>query len=28
VEWIEEQIGPLTRSQRRWLEVRRSAEIW
>ncbi len=27
-EWIEEQIGPLTRSQRRWLEVRRSAEIW
>jgi DNA-binding NtrC family response regulator len=28
VEWIEEQIGPLTRSQRRWLDVRRSAEIW
>ena len=27
-EWIEEQIGPLTRPQRRWLEVRRSAEIW
>jgi DNA-binding NtrC family response regulator len=28
VEWIEAQIGPLTRSQRRWLDVRRSAEIW
>lgn len=28
VEWIEEQIGPLTRSQRRWLDLRRSAEIW
>jgi DNA-binding NtrC family response regulator len=28
IEWIEEQIGSLTRSQRRWLEVRRSAEIW
>jgi len=28
VEWIEEEIGPLSRSQRRWLEVRRSAEIW
>ena len=28
VEWIEEEIGPLTRSQRRWLEVRQSAEIW
>ncbi|UCE34333.1 MAG: response regulator [Deltaproteobacteria bacterium] len=28
VEWIEGQIGPLTRSQRRWLDVRRSAEIW
>ena len=27
-EWIEEQIGPLTRSQRRWLDVRKSAEIW
>jgi DNA-binding NtrC family response regulator len=26
--WIEEQIGSLTRSQRRWLEVRQSAEIW
>jgi DNA-binding NtrC family response regulator len=28
VEWIEEQIGPLTRSQRRWLDLRRNAEIW
>jgi DNA-binding NtrC family response regulator len=28
VEWIEEQIGTLTRSQRRWLDLRRSAEIW
>jgi DNA-binding NtrC family response regulator len=28
IEWIEEQLGPLTRSQRRWLEVRKSAEIW
>jgi DNA-binding NtrC family response regulator len=28
VEWIEEEIGPLTRSQRRWLDLRRSAEIW
>jgi len=28
VEWIEEQIGPLTKSQRRWLDLRRSAEIW
>jgi len=28
IEWIEEQIGSLTRSQRRWLEVRQSAEIW
>jgi DNA-binding NtrC family response regulator len=27
-EWIEEAIGPLTRSQRRWLDLRRSAEIW
>jgi DNA-binding NtrC family response regulator len=27
-EWIEEQIGTLTRSQRRWLDIRRSAEIW
>jgi DNA-binding NtrC family response regulator len=28
VEWIEEAIGPLTRSQRRWLDLRRSEEIW
>lgn len=28
VEWIEQEIGPLTRSQRRWLDLRRSAEIW
>ncbi len=28
ISWIEEQIGTLTRSQRRWLEVRKSAEIW
>ena len=28
IEWIEEKIGPLTRSQRRWLDLRRSAEIW
>jgi DNA-binding NtrC family response regulator len=28
IEWIEKQIGPLTRSQRRWLDLRRSAEIW
>jgi DNA-binding NtrC family response regulator len=28
ISWIEEQIGTLTRSQRRWLEVRQSAEIW
>jgi len=28
VEWIEEAIGPLTRSQRRWLDLRRSAGIW
>ncbi len=28
IEWIEEQIGPLTKSQRRWLELRKSAEIW
>ena len=26
-EWIEEQIGPLTSSQRYWLELRRSAEL-
>jgi DNA-binding NtrC family response regulator len=28
ISWIEEQIGPLTREQRRWLDLRRSAEIW
>ncbi|NVL92091.1 MAG: response regulator [Desulfobacterales bacterium] len=28
IDWIEEQIGPLTPSQRRWLDLRRSAEIW
>ena len=28
IEWIEEEIGSLTRSQRRWLDLRRSAEIW
>jgi len=27
-EWIEEHVGRLTRSQRRWLDLRRSAEIW
>jgi DNA-binding NtrC family response regulator len=28
IEWIEDQIGPLTPSQRRWLNLRKSAEIW
>jgi len=28
VEWIEEQIGTLTETQKRWLEQRLSAEIW
>ncbi|MBW1690665.1 MAG: response regulator [Deltaproteobacteria bacterium] len=28
ITWIEEQIGPLTKEQRRWLDLRRSAEIW
>jgi DNA-binding NtrC family response regulator len=28
IAWIEDQIGPLTRSQRRWLDLKRSAEIW
>ena len=28
IEWIEEQIGPLTAIQKRWLEQRLSAEIW
>ena len=26
--WIEKQIGSLTQSQRRWLDIRRSADIW
>jgi DNA-binding NtrC family response regulator len=28
ITWIEDQIGPLSRDQRRWLDLRRSAEIW
>jgi DNA-binding NtrC family response regulator len=28
VEWIEDKIGPLTPSQRRWLELRKNSEIW
>jgi len=28
IEWIEDQIGPLTKSQRHWLELRKNAEIW
>lgn len=28
VEWIEEYIGPLTSTRRRWLEQRLTAEIW
>jgi len=28
IDWIEEEIGPLTPSQRRWLESRRRAQIW
>jgi DNA-binding NtrC family response regulator len=28
IQWIEEQIGPLTPTQRRWLELRKSSEIW
>jgi len=28
IAWIEEQIRPLTREQRRWLDLRRSAKIW
>lgn len=28
IRWIEEQIGKLTASQKRWLEQRLSAEIW
>ncbi len=28
IEWIEDQIGALTKSQRHWLELRKNAEIW
>jgi len=28
IEWIEDQIGPLTKSHRHWLELRKNAEIW
>jgi len=28
IEWIEDEIGPLTKSQRYWLELRKNAEIW
>jgi len=28
IEWIEEHIGKLTSLQRRWLELRRKAEMW
>jgi DNA-binding NtrC family response regulator len=28
IHWIEEQIGPLTATQKEWLEARLSAEIW
>lgn len=28
ITWIEAQIGPLTPSQRHWLELRKNAEIW
>jgi len=28
IEWIEDGIGPLTKSQRYWLELRKNAEIW
>jgi DNA-binding NtrC family response regulator len=28
IEWIEKYVGPLTPTQRRWLEQRLSAEIW
>lgn len=28
IEWVEEYIGPLTSTQRRWLEQRQAAEIW
>jgi len=28
IEWIEEHIGKLTSLQKRWLELRRKAEMW
>ncbi len=28
IDWIEKQIGPLAKGQRKWLEQRLSAEIW
>ena len=28
IEWIDQQIGPLTAKQKQWLEARLSAEIW
>ncbi|MFX1553126.1 MAG: sigma-54-dependent transcriptional regulator [Promethearchaeota archaeon] len=28
IEWVEHYIGPLTSTQRRWLEQRQAAEIW
>jgi len=28
IEWIEKHIGQLTPLQRRWLELRKRAEIW
>ncbi|MBA7698928.1 Regulator of RpoS [subsurface metagenome] len=28
IQWIESHIGPLTKTQKRWLEQRLSAEIW
>lgn len=28
IEWIENQIGPLTEPQRRWLELRKNTDIW
>jgi DNA-binding NtrC family response regulator len=28
ITWIEKQIGPLTKKQRRWLDLRRNTEVW
>jgi DNA-binding NtrC family response regulator len=28
ITWIEKQIGPLTKKQRRWLDLKRNAEVW